>query len=257
MDFPALKRLENHTQTVPRNFLSLSEKEIKHKPQPDKWSKIELLGHLIDSARYNLLRFTEISFLPKPYRINSYHQEELVTAQNYQEAALDQLVLNWEIVNKQIEMLLRSYPAEAASWPILLSNGAEKDLFFLVTDYVVHLEHHLGQIFGEDFVSPTFKRSFSIEEGKRLLETVETVFVPLARDGNWEFEYYAPQGVDLQQPHVRDEVYFVTSGSGMFVNGEERHAFSAGELLFVPAGVVHRFEEFSEDFGCWVVFGGI
>ena len=46
----------------------------------------------------------------------------------------------------------------------------------------------------------------------------------------------------------------VVSGRGEFVNGSERHAFAPGDLLFVPAGVEHRFEQFSDDLAVWVVF---
>lgn len=69
-------------------------------------------------------------------------------------------------------------------------------------------------------------------------------------------EIYAPRGTDPQQPHTRDELYVVVEGSGHFVNGEERHAFESGDVLFVPAGVVHRFEEFTQDLVVWVVFYG-
>ncbi len=149
MDFPAIHRLSQHIQDVPRHFLSITEKELLSKSQPDKWSKMEILGHLIDSARYNLMRFTEISFLPKPLRIQPYHQDELVSIQQYQQASPDNLILYWQMLNQQIYVLLKSYPPEAASWPILLPNGEEKDFFFLADDYVVHLEHHLKQILGE------------------------------------------------------------------------------------------------------------
>lgn len=69
-------------------------------------------------------------------------------------------------------------------------------------------------------------------------------------------EIYAPRGTDPQQPHTRDELYVVINGSGRFLNGEERQAFEPGDVLFVPAGVVHRFEEFTEDLVVWVVFYG-
>src|ERR1041384_6962039 len=69
-------------------------------------------------------------------------------------------------------------------------------------------------------------------------------------------EIYAPRGTDTQQPHTRDELYVVVAGSGRFGNGEERHAFEPGDVLFVPAGVVHRFEEFTDDLVVWVVFYG-
>ena len=81
-------------------------------------------------------------------------------------------------------------------------------------------------------------------------------FRTLAQRGALEIEIYAPEGEDLQQPHDRDEVYVVISGSGWFVNGDERHRFGPGDLLFVPAGQMHRFEEFSDDFATWVLFFG-
>jgi mannose-6-phosphate isomerase-like protein (cupin superfamily) len=74
--------------------------------------------------------------------------------------------------------------------------------------------------------------------------------------GTLEVEFYAPRGHDPQKPHTRDEVYVVVSGRGTFVNGDERHPFGPGDFLFVPAGVVHRFEDFTDDLGVWVFFYG-
>jgi mannose-6-phosphate isomerase-like protein (cupin superfamily) len=71
-----------------------------------------------------------------------------------------------------------------------------------------------------------------------------------------ELRYYAPRGTDPQTPHPRDEVYVVTSGRGWFVRGGERVPFEPGDALFVAAGVEHRFEDFSDDFGTWVIFYG-
>lgn len=81
-------------------------------------------------------------------------------------------------------------------------------------------------------------------------------FTKVLGHGSMEIEVYAPKGEDLQTPHTRDELYFVVSGSGEFVNGPERHPFGPGDALFVPAGVGHRFEDFTEDFVTWVVFYG-
>jgi mannose-6-phosphate isomerase-like protein (cupin superfamily) len=78
----------------------------------------------------------------------------------------------------------------------------------------------------------------------------------LLEHGTMELGFYKPAGSDPQQPHARDEVYVVHSGSGFFVCGDERRPFEPGEALFVPAGAVHRFEEFSADFSAWVVFYG-
>ena len=76
------------------------------------------------------------------------------------------------------------------------------------------------------------------------------------RRGTLELGLYAPRGSDPQDPHTRDEVYVVLRGSGWFVNGPSRDRFGPGDVLFVPAGTGHRFEEFTDDFQVWVVFYG-
>jgi mannose-6-phosphate isomerase-like protein (cupin superfamily) len=75
-------------------------------------------------------------------------------------------------------------------------------------------------------------------------------------DGSTSLGMYAPVGKDPQMPHDQDELYFVVSGNGIFVNDGKRSPFGPGDALFVAAGIEHRFEEFSEDFATWVVFWG-
>ena len=81
-------------------------------------------------------------------------------------------------------------------------------------------------------------------------------FAGVLGHGSMEVEIYAPRGKDPQTPHCRDELYVVVSGSGGFVNGPDRHQFGPGDVLFVPAGVEHRFEDFTDDLAVWVVFYG-
>lgn len=69
-------------------------------------------------------------------------------------------------------------------------------------------------------------------------------------------EIYAPRGADPQTPHTRDEAYVVVQGSGEFINGTTRERFGPGDFLFVPAGVEHRFLNFSDDLVVWVIFFG-
>jgi len=85
---------------------------------------------------------------------------------------------------------------------------------------------------------------------------VGNLAIPVFSHGSLVVELYAPEGNDPQRPHARDEVYFVTRGEGRFFNGEQRFAVSAGSFIFVPAGQVHRFEDFSADFAVWVAFYG-
>lgn len=88
------------------------------------------------------------------------------------------------------------------------------------------------------------------------LHEAGTPFVSLFRHGTLAVEYYAPERVDRQTPHTRDEVYVVIRGHGTFVNGDARHPFAPGQVLFAPAGVPHRFEDFTDDFATWVFFYG-
>jgi mannose-6-phosphate isomerase-like protein (cupin superfamily) len=81
-------------------------------------------------------------------------------------------------------------------------------------------------------------------------------FVELFTHGTLVVELYAPRGHDPQTPHTRDEIYVVASGRGTFVDGSSRVSFQPGDLLFVAAGVPHRFENFSDDLAVWVMFYG-
>lgn len=67
---------------------------------------------------------------------------------------------------------------------------------------------------------------------------------------------YAQRGEDDQNPHDKDELYVVVAGSGTFLRGEERMPFAPGDLIFVPAGLEHRFETFSDDLSVWAIFWG-
>lgn len=81
-------------------------------------------------------------------------------------------------------------------------------------------------------------------------------FLRALAHGSMSVELYAPRGADEQSPHKQDELYFIHAGSGTLVIAGERHVFAAGACFFVPAGVEHRFVDFSEDFSTWVVFWG-
>ena len=110
----------------------------------------------------------------------------------------------------------------------------------------------------KNFTASDHARRASIVEA---LEAVKQSSGPLPsaaifEHGTLQVKMYRPAETDMQEPHERDEVYFVASGSGRFVNGPDCHPFSSGDMLFVPAGVVHRFEDFTDDFYTWVVFYG-
>ena len=100
-------------------------------------------------------------------------------------------------------------------------------------------------------------RRFTLDDGLRRLPTPEGErFVALFAHGSLRVEVYAPRGLDAQQPHDRDEVYVVGAGAGVFFCDGARERFGPGDFLFVPAGVAHRFEDFTDDLAVWVLFYG-
>jgi mannose-6-phosphate isomerase-like protein (cupin superfamily) len=81
-------------------------------------------------------------------------------------------------------------------------------------------------------------------------------FATVLTHGTLAIEVYAPRGADPQTPHTRDEVYVVITGTGTFRLAGETRAFGPGDVLFAPAGAIHRFENFTDDFATWVFFYG-
>ncbi|MBA0052866.1 cupin domain-containing protein [Streptomyces sp. AJS327] len=59
---------------------------------------------------------------------------------------------------------------------------------------------------------------------------------------------------DPQRPHRQDEVYFVVSGRAALTVGDETTSVARGSVVFVPAGVPHRFHHITEDLRVMVVF---
>ena len=101
------------------------------------------------------------------------------------------------------------------------------------------------------------ERRIALADALKLLQGRSgTPFAEVFRHGSLQIEIFAPQGVDPQKPHRRDEIYVVARGRGTFASGERRLQFTAGDVLFAAAGEVHRFERFSSDFCTWVLFFG-
>lgn len=115
----------------------------------EKWSKKEILGHLIDSGINNLQRFTEIQYESKPYKIRKYKQDQLVIANDYQHAEIQELIVFWKAVNFRITKLILLQTDKTLAFPVDLGENKIVDLAFLIRDYMDHLEHHLKQIMME------------------------------------------------------------------------------------------------------------
>jgi mannose-6-phosphate isomerase-like protein (cupin superfamily) len=97
---------------------------------------------------------------------------------------------------------------------------------------------------------------FQLAAARALPEAAASQSVTLFRHGTLDLRWYTPPTPDDQTPHRRDELYIVAAETGIFVRAGERFACAAGDVLFVAAGVAHRFEECSPGFGVWVMFWG-
>ncbi len=122
------------------------------KPNPTKWSKQEVLGHLIDSAQNNLRRFICCQYEKTPQRI-VYDQNFWVHANKYVSQQPEDVIENWRLVNLQICIVLENTPD--AHYDKETNTGKEvielHTLSWLAQDYVKHLKHHLNQIIPHSF----------------------------------------------------------------------------------------------------------
>lgn len=94
------------------------------------------------------------------------------------------------------------------------------------------------------------------ETVEQLRKNTSKEFAMLMKHGSMSIEYFTPNKVDRQTPHKQDEIYVIANGSGTFFGGGDRVSFKSGDVIFVPAGMEHRFENFTEDFATWVIFYG-
>jgi len=130
----------------------LPEETFSAKPSPARWSKKEVVGHLVDSAHNNLRRFICGQYESIPPHI-IYDQDVWVHANQYQELPSGQVVLLWKILNEQICTVIEHVPDFALEKQVN-TGRSEEDLHsieWLAKDYVKHLKHHLNQVIPNSF----------------------------------------------------------------------------------------------------------
>src|SRR5215472_6966814 len=74
--------------------------------------------------------------------------------------------------------------------------------------------------------------------------------------GTLKVKLSLPVSPNQQTPHAQDEIYLIVRGRGVLFHDGRRDAFESGDVMFVAAGVEHRFEDFSADLAVWVIFYG-
>jgi len=127
-------------------LLSITEADGSVRRAHDKWSRKEILGHLIDSAANNHQRFIRAQ-LGGEIKLPGYEQEAWVHAQDYANEPWDNLVQLWKSYNLHLYHVGTKIPSERLNSICFIGTDEPVTLEFLFTDYVRHVRHHLEQIF--------------------------------------------------------------------------------------------------------------
>jgi hypothetical protein len=135
----------------------ISAEQSARRPGPDKWSVKEILGHLIDSAANNHQRFVRAQFTDDLV-FPGYEQEKWVNAQKYSDEPWPELIQLWNSYNLHLAHVISAIPEasllrarirhnldQIALQPVDRNDTTTLDYF--VRDYLVHMKHHLKQIF--------------------------------------------------------------------------------------------------------------
>jgi hypothetical protein len=147
-----VQELQGLIQPYSQKIGSIPEQEFYAKPIPSKWSKIEVLGHLIDSAQNNLRRFVCGQYESTPPWI-IYNQDFWVSSNNYKSANKESIIQLWTLLNERICDILEAMPPSNYSKECNTGRDIEQlhTLQWLAEDYVKHMKHHLNQIIPGSF----------------------------------------------------------------------------------------------------------
>ncbi|HTE33965.1 MAG TPA: DinB family protein [Chryseolinea sp.] len=148
----AATELRQIVENYQKAFTTITEAELSAKPRPEKWSRKEVIGHLIDSAQNNLRRFICGQYEESPPHI-IYAQDFWVEAAQYNRMEALEIIHLWKLINERICAVLEKMPPEKYSR--LCNTGQDEpslhSIEWLAIDYVVHLKHHINQIIPGSF----------------------------------------------------------------------------------------------------------
>lgn len=144
MILSSAQRLTYLCNIVPPLLKKIPEAEYAHKPANTKWSKKQILGHLVDSAANNHQRFVRAQFEHVPYIV--YDQNNWNTYSYYQEMNTQHIIQFWEMYNKHLLEILNKMPPINLLKTCKTNEPHEVTIQWLIDDYVMHTEMHLKQV---------------------------------------------------------------------------------------------------------------
>lgn len=123
---------------------AVEEESYSYRPGLGKWSKKEILGHLVDSAQNNIRRFVVAQYEDTPRIV--YDQDKWVAIADYQHYPTEDLIALWTLLNRHICLVLKNVSPEMAQRRCDNSDPMKHTIEWLAADYCNHLLHHLHQI---------------------------------------------------------------------------------------------------------------
>ena len=143
------KNLEAVVDGAAHRLFDITEAESEVRSAPGKWSKKEIIGHLIDSAANNHQRFVR-SQQESGVGFPGYTQNFWVEHQGYQSEPWKTLVALWTTYNTHLAHVIAQVPQVRENNLCIVGDHEPATLKWLAEDYVKHAQHHLGQIFGSN-----------------------------------------------------------------------------------------------------------
>ena len=128
-----------------KRFENLDEARATQKPGPDKWSRKEILGHLLDSAANNHQRFVRAQYTSELSNL-SYQQNDWVNIQQYNSRSWKELLIFWKSYNDHLAHIIKKMPLASLDVPYKLGSGEQVTIGYIVVDYLGHMQHHIRQI---------------------------------------------------------------------------------------------------------------
>jgi hypothetical protein len=141
---PLPQRLHYLCRIIPPLSSVIDEETFSKKPAPYKWSKKEILRHLVDSANNNHQRFVRAQFEDVPAIFYDQHKWKNYGCHN--RADSKNLVALWTAYNMHFAEIISRIPEESLGRECKTGENEKHGLEFLINDYVIHLEHHLRQM---------------------------------------------------------------------------------------------------------------
>lgn len=143
-------RLITLVQNASLKFAHISAAEWDAKPAPGKWSKKEELGHLIDSAANNHLRFVRAQLAETEYISFAYEQDHFVTSQKYAQRPGEEIAELWKHYNLHLAHVIRNIDPSKLTVTCRIGHYEPVTFEFLIKDYTDHLEYHLRKLTGDN-----------------------------------------------------------------------------------------------------------